>query len=395
MSGQVTENFTRREFLQKSGTVATGLFFGFGDLQAYQSLRQEEESFRGGRLIDTVDFVDEGQPRMDAASGSELDGRLYTNLSTLTTRNSVIPTERFYIRTRASDFLPNPKLWTVTVNGLVERPIRFTVQDLRKMARPMGAHLIECAGNVRLVRFGMISVANWSGVPLFEILSDILRKDEATRILVSGYDRYAEASTTSVPGASWIFSWEELRASRTFLATEMNGLPLTKDHGAPVRLLAPGWYGCACIKWVNTITVVDNAAKATSQMQEYATRTHQNGIPQLAMDYQPAVIDQAAMPIRVERWLVDGKLKYRVVGVLWGGSRPIRTLLIRFNPEESYVPVNNWNQTRNDPWTIWSHIWSPKTPGAYLIRLAVKDPGVRARRLDSGYYVRAVYIAEI
>ena len=60
------------------------------------------------------------------------------------------------------------------------------------------------------------------------------------------------------------------------------------------------WYGCTCIKWLNAITFVDNDAEATSQMQEFAARTHQHGVPKLAKDYKPAIIDQAAMPIRVE-----------------------------------------------------------------------------------------------
>jgi len=213
--------------------------------------------------------------------------------------------------------------------------------------------------------------------------------------LITGFDHYATKSTTSVPGAGWVFSIDELKAAEAFLATEMNGKPLTADHGAPVRLVVPGWYACTCVKWVTTVTFVDDAAEATSQMQEYAARTHQSGLPALARDFQPATIDPAAMPIRVEKWLVEGKIKYRVVGIAWGGTSPIKTLMIRFNPEEDYVPVDNFTQTKNDPWTLWTHAWSPKEPGTYSIRLAVRDPSVRTRRLDSGYYVRSVEISEV
>ena len=65
----------------------------------------------------------------------------------------------------------------------------------------------------------------------------------------------------------------------------MNGKPLTKDHGAPIRLIVPGWYGCACIKWVNEITLVDDGAEATSQMQEFAGSTQEVGVPKLVRDY--------------------------------------------------------------------------------------------------------------
>jgi DMSO/TMAO reductase YedYZ molybdopterin-dependent catalytic subunit len=254
---------------------------------------------------------------------------------------------------------------------------------------------MECAGNVRMAHFGMISVGNWAGVRLSEILDDAKVKPEATRALVSGFDRFVAASATSVPGASWIFTPQELKNAGAFLATELNGQPLTRDHGAPVRLVVPGWYGCTCIKWVDSITLLDDKAEATSQMQEYASRTLQKGMPRLAKEFLPAVIDQAAMPVRVEKWLVDEKIRFRVEGIAWGGTHPVKELEIRFNPEEDYVRVDNFSQVKNDPWTLWSHEWSPKAPGTYSIRLAVKDPLVQARKLDSGYYVRSVEITEV
>jgi DMSO/TMAO reductase YedYZ molybdopterin-dependent catalytic subunit len=259
----------------------------------------------------------------------------------------------------------------------------------------LGLHLMECAGNVPQAHFGLISVASWAGVPVAELLDYTVARPQGSRVLIAGFDQYATRSRTSVPGASWIFSLKELKAAQAFLATEMNGQPLTKDHGAPIRLVVPGWYGCTCIKWVERITFVDGSAEPTSQMQEYAGRTHQRGLPARARDFQPAMIDPAAMPVRIEKWLVEGKIKYRVVGIAWGGTVPVKSLEIRFNPEEDYVQVDRFEQSKNDPWTLWTHAWSPKEPGKYSIRLAVKDAGVRTRRLDTGYYVRTVEISEV
>lgn len=254
---------------------------------------------------------------------------------------------------------------------------------------------MECAGNVRQARFGLLSVGNWAGIPVAEILDHAKAKSTAARVLVSGFDSYAHESRTSVPGASWIFTREQLEKAGAFLATELNGQPLTRDHGAPVRLVVPAWYGCSCIKWVNEITLVGDDAESTSQMREYAGRTAQKGVPELAKDFQPAVIEQAAMPVRIEKWSVAGKIRYRVVGIAWGGTQPVKVLQIRFNPEEDYVPVDNFHQVKNDPWTLWTHDWSPKAPATYTIRLSVKEPAVQARRLDSGYYVRSIEITEV
>jgi DMSO/TMAO reductase YedYZ molybdopterin-dependent catalytic subunit len=387
---------TRRSLLKATLLSGGALLADFGGIAWPESHRpQQNDPFAGGKRLGTVDFINESPVPLDIPQGAELDGRLFSDLSALEPQDLVTPTERFYIRTRASELLPNPLGWKIAVGGLVERPANLLIADVKKAAKPMGVHVMECAGNVRLTRFGLISAGNWAGVPVSEILENTKPRSTATRVLISGFDNYATVSRTSVPGASWIFSLEQLQAAGAFLATDLNDQPPTKDHGAPVRLVVPGWYGCTCVKWVNEISLVGEEAESTSQMREYAGRTLQKGVPQLAKDYQPAVMDQAAMPIRIEKWNVGGKLKYRVVGIAWGGSQPVKILQIRFNPEEDYVPVDNFHQNRNDPWTLWTHAWSPKAPGTYMIRLSVKEPAIQARRLDSGYYVRTVEIREV
>ena len=232
-----------------------------------------------------------------------------------------------------------------------------------------------------------------------EILDSVKIEKAASHVLISGFDRYPIASSSSSPGASWIFTVDELNSSKAFFATEMNGLSLTKDHGAPVRLVVPGWYGCTCIKWVDEITLLGEDAATTSQMREFASRTMQQGVPELARDYRPAVIEQAAMPIRVEKWLVDRKIKYRVqwhrMGWFPAGEWPGDTVQFRFNPGEDFVPVDDFKQTANDPWSFWTHPWTPTKPGIYFIQLRVKDSSVPSRRLDAGYYVRSVEVTEI
>ncbi len=391
---------TRRDFAKKGVMCSGALLAGFQRLVLpMPSLGSPQhpsgDPFLDGQQVGVAEFVHEGQAPTQTLLGDELDGRMYTDLASISLQDAATPTKKFYIRTRVSKLIPDVKAWQVRVERFGEEPRILTLESLRKTAKPVGLHLMECAGNVPLVRFGMISVASWSGVPFAEILDNPGAKPRASRVMVTGFDQYAVKSVTSIPGASWVFSLEELRNARAFLATEMNESPLTSDHGAPVRLVVPGWYGCTCIKWVTRIALVSETVEATSQMQEYAGRTHQRGLPSLARDFQPATIDPAAMPIRVEKWLVEGKIKYRIAGIAWGGTAPVKNLMIRFNPEEDYIPVDSFAQTMNDPWTFWTHAWSPKEPGRYSIRLAIRDSGTRTRRLDSGYYVRTVEILEV
>jgi len=386
----------RRELLRGAVVAGGALLVGFGRMAWARSiLRSIDDPFAKGKLLGTIAFTGEAKVPMETALGAELDGRMYTDLSALSPENRVTPTEKFYIRTQASELLDTLKAWRVSVGGLAARPFELSTEELRKMAKPMGLHLMECAGNTRSVHFGMMSAADWQGAALAELLESAKPKPAATRVLISGFDTYATKSVSSVPGASWVFTRDELRTWGAFLATEMNGSALTRDHGAPVRLVVPSWYGCVCIKWVNEITFTDDTAAATSQMQEYAARTMQTGVPQLAREYKPATVGTAAMPIRVEKWVVEEKIKYRVVGIVWGGSGAVKELEIRFNPEEDYVPVGNLEPMAGNPWSFWTHAWAPRQTGTYLIRLRVKDAGVIARRLDLGYYMRSVEITEI
>ncbi len=176
----------------------------------------------------------------------------------------------------------------------------------------------------------------------------------------------------------------------------MNGQALTPDHGAPVRLAVPGWYGCAWIKWVDEIRWVVGDEPATSQMREFAGRTHQNGVPVLARDYEAPAIDTAAMPIRVEQRRVDGRLEYRVVGIVWGGTGIVDRLVIRFGTRDPGTPVRVCPPpSTHHTWALWTHRWRPAEPGYYDITLKAADPAVRTRRLDLSFYIRRVRIDEV
>jgi DMSO/TMAO reductase YedYZ molybdopterin-dependent catalytic subunit len=335
--------------------------------------------------------------------GAGLDGRLFTDLSTLAPLGSTdaaapaTPTERFFVRTTAPSSLPpagRRSAWRVTVGGLVREPVELGPDALDRMIAPTRRSLIECAGNGNTAAYGLMSVADWEGVPLPAILDHVRPTSGAYRVLVSGLDDETTTSRTSIPGASWVFSRDDLQ--QAVLAVRMNGAPLPPDHGAPVRLVVPNWYGCACIKWVDRIELVPDDAPPTSQMVEYSGRTHQAGFPKLARDYAPAVMDVAAMPVRVERWSVDGRVVYRVVGIVWGGTKPTRALAIRFKTGQPWTAVESCPLPGSTlTWSVWTHTWKPDAPGRYDLVLKVTDPSIRTRRLDLFYYVRTVDIDEV
>lgn len=352
-----------------------------------------------GTFVGTVPF---GVPGAQTAPlnrllGAGLDARQFTDLSTISTDRLLTPAEHFFIRTQSPPALPDPASWSVAIGGLVASESKYDLASLEKHGRVSGRYLIECAGNADPNNYGLISVADWEGVPMTAVLDRMRAAGTtpgATRVLVSGFDvenTPQQTSRTSLPGCSWIFSRDDLR--QAILATTMNGAPLARDHGAPVRLVVPGWYGCACVKWIHRIDLVADGAPRTGQMWEFAARTHQIGPPALARDYIPATIDTAAVPVRIEQWSVDGRTEYRVVGIIWGGTKPTNALAIRFRATEPWVPIESCPMPKDTlTWSLWTHRWQPAAPGRYEIVLKVTDPAIRTRRLDLFYYVREVVI---
>jgi DMSO/TMAO reductase YedYZ molybdopterin-dependent catalytic subunit len=385
---------TRRAFL--SQCLAGG--FGTFALGYPQAERNGRDGRLPGQLLGTVPLAYPDGPPLETLVGSGIDARLFTDLSTLTGESPVIPNNRFYVRTACPVAVPDVQEWSIRLGGLVRNLSVVSLASVRNAIRPQGTCLLECSGNTAAGHFGLMSAASWDGITVQTLLERARPDSRGKRILISGIDdpRQPSLVRTSIPGASWIFTADELERAGAFFATGMNESVLGWNHGAPLRLVVPGWYGCACIKWVNRIDFVDDDVTATSQMREFAVRTHQNGIPSLARDFLPATIDHAALPVRIEKWLVGGRLLYRVIGVLWGGSRPINDLWIRFDSRGPLVAVDNCplpNVTKT--WTVWTHDWRPDGPGRYEISLHIRAPDVRTRRLDGYFYSRTVEIAEV
>ncbi len=227
----------RREFLRVSLLGSGALLLGFDKLSGFARAQNERDnSFRGGKQLGILEFTGESRAPLDTIIGAGLDARLYSDLSTLNPEQLVTPIEKFYTRTCASELLDGGKPWTIKVGGLVQEPVNLTLGDLEKSAKPLGMHLMECSGNARATRFGLLSVGDWTGVPISDLLATRM-KPRTERVMVSGFDQYPMKSATSIPGADWVFTIEQLKASKAFLATEMNRQRLSKDHGAPVRLI--------------------------------------------------------------------------------------------------------------------------------------------------------------
>jgi DMSO/TMAO reductase YedYZ molybdopterin-dependent catalytic subunit len=381
-----TFSMQRRSFLR--GAVAMGgvAFCGGTRALVEQLAAQSCTGAPLGELVETLPL--HGDTARATAfdrvvGGPGLDARRFTDLSRLQPDRLITPTSEMFLRTAApASLAAAAAAWPLPIDSI------------QRAARPMGAHLIECSGNTDPDNFGLLSVVEWDGVPLAEYVASLKRPADAAAILVGGLDDL-DSSRSSHAGASWVLSLDAVARTGAFLAVRVNGAPLPPDHGAPLRLVVPGWYGCSWIKWVNDIRYVGADEPITSQMIEFSLRTHQRAIPKLAREYTEPAIDLAATPIRVEKRRIDGRLEYRVVGIVWGGERPVERLRIRFRAGDEPKPFTLCPAPRTHrTWALWDYRWRPSEPGLYSIALTADDPAIRTRRLDVSFYVRRVVIDE-
>ncbi len=346
------------------------------------------------KRLGAIPFADALEVDFGKLRGEGWDARLYTDLTRLSEDALLTSNEEFYIRTDYPDTLEPGSLWDLELGGRVMSPRALSYDWLLERTKSQGVVLLECAGNHRSGGFGLMSAARFSGVSVEEVIAEVNPTPDATRLLFTGYDMHSVPSVGghSTPGASWSFTPEELINADAFIATGMNGAALPLRHGFPFRLVVPGWYGCSAIKWLQSIVWERGDALATSQMQEFAGRTHQTGTPARASDYRPAVIEQAAMPIRLE--LVEdehGKFVH-VIGVAWGGAKALSSLSLSVDGGNQYEAVALCHAPSSDAtWRLWSYVWEPPRNGLYALRCRAPT-GVPMQRLDAGRYERSVTI---
>ena len=178
----------------------------------------------------------------------------------------------------------------------------------------------------------------------------------------------------------------------------MNGEPVPADHGKPVRLAVPGWYGCSWIKWVNEIRLVGPDEPATTQMVEFANRTHQSGAAQAR-----ARLHAGRYPDRRHagaRRKAQGPERPRLPHRRHScGAAPSRSIGWRFASARisPFTPFAICPAPKTHAmWSLWEYRWKPTAPGTYDIALEVAGSSqCLSAGSTSGYYMRQVKIDEV
>ena len=163
--------------------------------------------------------------------------------------------------------------YELRITGLVDRPLEFSLDELKSMDKVEIDAGFECGGNRRDFYHGLIGNAKWGGVRLRDLLNNAGVHDEGIEIVFYGADKGAENIRNTDVEQAFARSMhiDDAMRAEVMVAWEMNGEPLPPIHGAPVRLIVPGWYGVANVKWLDHIHVQDRRFMGRFMARDYVT----------------------------------------------------------------------------------------------------------------------------
>jgi len=290
----------------------------------------------------------------------------------------VMPNAHFYVRNHFQIPVLDPTTWRLTVSGLVDRPLTLSLRDIHRLPSQTLAVTLECAGNGRALldppvegekwELGAVSTAEWTGVPLVEVLDRAGAKASAQEVVFRGAD------VGAVDGRGTVHFERSLKIDQArdrdiLLAYTMNGEALPVQHGYPVRLVVPGWYGVPSVKWLTEIEVIDRAFDGYFQVDRYVVEREQDGQvvrEPLTLQRVRALITEPGPGEQLER----GDLVIR--GVAWSGATPIARV-------EVSVGGGAWQQARligqrpQHGWQWWELQTGVEQPATVTIRARATD----------------------
>jgi sulfane dehydrogenase subunit SoxC len=285
----------------------------------------------------------------------------------------------------------DPAAWRLSVDGRVGRELSLSLEDLRSRPTVTLAVTLECAGNGRAHLsprplsqpwlLEAVGTAAWTGTPLRGLLEEAGVDDGAAEVLFRGLDRGVEGGEEqhferSLPLA------EALR-EEVLLAHAMNGQPLPPQHGFPLRLVVPGWYGMTSVKWLERITVLDQPFEGYQQARGYRLRQtpEEEGEPVSRMlprslMVPPGIPDFATR----ERTLEPGPCTLR--GRAWSGFGPVKRVEVSANGGATWSNARLGPQVSEWAWHSWEWDWEPREPGAYELCCRATDSAGNAQPLE-------------
>jgi sulfane dehydrogenase subunit SoxC len=290
----------------------------------------------------------------------------------------------------------DPEAFRLAVGGRVAHPLTLSLDELRARAAVEIEVTLECAGNGRALLpdprplsqpwlAEAVGNAAWRGVPLAPLLEEAGPEDDAVEVVFTGLDEGVEAGERQFYERSLTLA--EASAGDALLAYEMNGQPLLPQHGYPLRLVVPGWYGMASVKWLTCITVVSEPFTGYQQTPAYHFRRDEDdpGEPVTrifprALMVPPGV---AGFPAR-ERTLDAGPTT--IEGRAWSGWAPVEAVEVSVDGGETWAEAELEPVRGRWGWRGWRFAWDA-TPGVHLLLCRARDTAGNAQPDEAAWNV--------
>ena len=300
------------------------------------------------------------------------------------------PNDRFFVR---SHFGPppeeqiDPTAWRLQIGGLVDQPLGLSLDDLKQFPEVAITAVLQCSGNGRAFfhprvagvqwERGAVGNAHWTGVRLADVLKRAGVQPSARHVQMQGADRPV---STQVPLFIRSIPLEKALHPDTLLAYRMNGEPLPPLHGAPLRMITPGWMGDACLKWLTRITVSAEEAKGFYMEKAYRYPAHpvEPGaiVPSHEMKPVEAMVVKSLI-VEPAQGVVVGQSSIMISGVAWTGEdRRIALVEVSTDDGRTWQPARLIGDNLPYAWRQWQFVWQPKMTGpAAILCRATDDQG--------------------
>lgn len=261
--------------------------------------------------------------------------------------------------------------WRLRVTGMVDNELEFSLSDLMNGNTVEQQVGFECGGNSQRLFHGLIGNANWRGVSLRDILQRAGIQDGAKEVVFFGTDvateeiRGREVDKAFARGLSIPDAMRE----ENMLAFEMNGEPLPHYHGKPLRLIVPGWYGVANVKWLTQIHVQNTRYMGRFMGRDYVTLKKENvGGVERWVENSVTTMNLKSSIVRVTE--MGGR--YSIQGFVLNDGTPLRSVEIKIDDGPWQSAEMNPNNTQYS-WKLFSLDWTNPTPGDHTLVSRVTD----------------------
>ncbi|MGH3328374.1 MAG: sulfite oxidase [Streptomycetales bacterium] len=306
-------------------------------------------------------------------------------------RHDITPVGLHYLLVHYDIPYVEPVGWRLAVGGRVARPLSLDLEALRARPRVSLTVTFECAGNGR-ARLAprpvsqpwvdeAVGTAVWTGTPLAGLLREARPDDHAVEVLFTGADHGIERGEEQDYARS--MSLQEAMRDEVLLAYEMNGAPLPPQHGFPLRLVVPGWYGMAQVKWLHEITLLEAPYEGFQQLTAYRLkqRPEETGDPVTRMRPR-ALVTPPGFPDFMSRTRFVDPGEHLLSGRAWSGNPPVTRVEVSTDDGRTWADAELGPAPGRWAWRSWTYRWHADAPARYQLRALAHDVTGAAQPVD-------------